>query len=248
MLVVFVCWPFIIHLSFICICHVYCHSFLCVVVVLMYFVSSSIVFICCTSCLLPFRFRQLLKIFIDCPFHKPLQCAPGHLVHSLHQKCETWLLIFQSQVKFFWGSTYLASTLTDRFRSSSNASMIFLPGQFHCSIWRILVLCVFSSNVMHSKSALASLTSACRLFSSCQYSLCWLQNCVSSQLIHSVVFWFMVMMLLNRDCISAIHFWWPVPCSLFVAVFLTPKVMVSECISMLACFWCFPGLAYPRPF
>ena len=94
--------------------------------------------------------------------------------------------------------------------------MIFLPGRFHCSIWRILVLCVFSSNVTHSRSALAFLMSACRLFSSCQYSLCWCQNCVSSQLIHSVMFWVMVMMLLNQDCISAIHFWWPVPHSLFV--------------------------------
>ena len=102
---------FIICLGFICVCHVYCCLFLCVVVVLLYFVSSSVVFICCTSCLLPFRFGWPLKIFLDRLFHKPLQCTPGHLVHSLHQKHETWSLIFQSQVKFLWGSTYLASTL-----------------------------------------------------------------------------------------------------------------------------------------
>ncbi len=94
--------------------------------------------------------------------------------------------------------------------------MIFLPGQFYCSIWRILVLCVFSSDVMCSRSALAFLTSVCRLFSSCWYSSCWCQNCVSSWLICSIMFWVMVVMLSNQDCISAIHFWWPVPHSLFV--------------------------------
>ena len=74
---------FIIHLSFICVCHVYCWLFFCVVIVLLYFVSSSVISVCCTSCSLPFRFGWLLKIFIDHPLHKSLQHAPGCPVHSL---------------------------------------------------------------------------------------------------------------------------------------------------------------------
>ena len=100
---------FIICLIFICVCHVHhCLSFR-VVVVHLYFVSSSVIFICCTSCLLPFRFG--LKILIDGLFHKPFQCAPGCPVHSLCQKYEMWSFVFQSQVNLFWGVTYVTSTL-----------------------------------------------------------------------------------------------------------------------------------------
>ena len=102
---------FIICLSFICVCPIYCCSFFCVVFCLLYFMSSCVIFVCCMSCSLPFRFRWLLKIFINHPLHKSLQHTPGCLVHYLHQKCESWSFIFQPQVNFFWGSTYLASTL-----------------------------------------------------------------------------------------------------------------------------------------
>ena len=103
----------------------------------------------------------------------------------------------------------------DQSLGSSRASMILFPGWCYCSIWSILVLWLPTSDVTHSRSAFAFLTSACRFFSSCWYSLCWCQNLVSSRLIHSVVFLVMVMMLSNQDCTSPIHFWWLPPRSLF---------------------------------
>ena len=75
----------IVSLCLIRVCYIHhLHLFSHIVIVLLCCVISALILICCAFHSFSFRFGWLLKVFINHPLHKFLQCALGLMVYMLH--------------------------------------------------------------------------------------------------------------------------------------------------------------------